>query len=101
LLQAFEESAAWVPLASLYDYVLVSGVQRSGDARGNYLIGCPLPNSSIEEWRMVVIVTEYTLFVTSWYDVIFTFANQRFGEVCGHNVHIQGPRGSCRSGRAV
>jgi len=41
LLQAFEESAAWVPLASLYDYVLVSGVQRSGDARGNYLIGCP------------------------------------------------------------
>jgi len=31
---------------------------------------------------MVVIVTEYTLFVASQYDVIFTFANQRFGEVC-------------------
>jgi len=35
----------------------VSGVQRSGDARGDCLIGCPLPNSSIEQWRMVVIVT--------------------------------------------
>jgi len=42
----------------------------------------PLPNSSIEQWRMVVIVTGYALFVTSQYDVIFTFASQRFGEVC-------------------
>jgi len=31
---------------------------------------------------MVVINTENALFVTSQYDVIFTFANQRFGEVC-------------------
>jgi len=45
---------------------------------------------------MVVIVTGYTLYVTSLYDVIFMFANQRFGEVCSHNVHIQGRR---RSGR--
>jgi len=37
-------------------YMLSSGVQRSGDA--------PLPNSSIEQWRLVVIVTGYTLFVT-------------------------------------
>jgi len=29
---------------------------------------------------MVVIVTGYTLFVTSQYNVIFTFANQHFGE---------------------
>jgi len=35
----------------------------------------------MEQWRMVVIVTEYALFVTSQYDVIFTFANQGFGEV--------------------
>ena len=35
----------------------------------------PLPNSSIEHWRTVVIVTGYTLFVTSQYNVIFTFAN--------------------------
>jgi len=35
---------------------------------------------SIGVWH--VIVTGYTLFVTSHYDVIFTFANQRFGEVC-------------------
>jgi len=31
---------------------------------------------------MVVIVTGYALFVTSQYDVIFKFVNQRFGEVC-------------------
>jgi len=49
---------------------------------GRVLGLCPLPNSSIEQWRMVVIVTGYTLFVTSQYDVIFTFANQRFGEIC-------------------
>jgi len=76
------------------DRQFFSGVQRSGNARGDYLIGCPLPNSSIEQWRMVVIVTGYTLFVTSHYDVILTFANQRFGEVCRHNVHIQGRRSS-------
>ena len=28
-------------------------------------LDAPLPNSSIEQWRMVVIVTGYTLFVTS------------------------------------
>jgi len=42
-----------------------SGVQRSGDAQGDCLIGCPLPNSSIEQWRMVVILTGYSLFVMS------------------------------------
>jgi len=36
---------------------------------------------------MVVIVTKYTLFVTSQSDVIFTFANDRFGEVCCHSMH--------------
>jgi len=29
-------------------------------------------------------------------DVILTFANQRFGKVCWHNVHIQGHRSSGR-----
>jgi len=47
----------------------------------------PLTNSSIEQWRTVVIVTGYTVFVTLWYDVVFTFANQRFGDVCWHNMH--------------
>jgi len=37
---------------------------------------------------MVGIVTGYTLFVTSQHDVILTFANQRYGEVCWHNMHI-------------
>ena len=45
---------------------------------------------------MVVIVTGYTLCVTSQYFVIFTFANQRFGEVCWHSLHIQGRRSSVR-----
>jgi len=49
-------------------------------------LDAPLPNSSIEQWRMVVIVTLYALFVTSQYDVIYTFANQRFGEVCWHSM---------------
>jgi len=61
---------------------VASGVQRSGDARGDCLIVCPLPIFSFEQWCTVVIVTEHKLFVTSQYDVIFTFANQRFGEVC-------------------
>jgi len=45
---------------------------------------------------MVVIVIEYTLFVTSQHDVIFTFAHQRFSKVCWHNIHIQGARSSGR-----
>jgi len=73
-----------------------SGVERSGDARGDCFIGWPLPNSSIHQWRMVVIVTRFTMFVTSQYDIIFTFVNQRFGEVCWQNVHIQGRRSSGR-----
>ena len=60
-----------------------------------------LPNSSIEQWCMLVIVTGYTLFVTSQYDVIFTFANQRFCDISWHNMHIQGRRSSGRAGGAV
>jgi len=37
---------------------ICSGVQRSGDAWGDCLIGCPLPNSNVEQRRMVVIVTD-------------------------------------------
>jgi len=32
-----------------------SGVQRSGDARGDCFIVCPLSNSNNEQWRMVVM----------------------------------------------
>jgi len=35
-----------------------SGVQGSGDARGDCLIGCPFPNSSIEQWRMVSLLLD-------------------------------------------
>jgi len=43
-----------------------SSVQRSGGCRGDCLIACPLPNSGIEHWRVVVIVDGYTLFMTSY-----------------------------------
>jgi len=39
----------------------------------------PLPNS-IEQLRMVHIVTGYMLFVTLQYDIISTFANQRLAK---------------------
>jgi len=45
----------------------------------------------------VVIVAGYTLFVTSQYDVIFAFANQRFGEVSQHDMNIQGRRSRGRA----
>jgi len=35
--------------------------------------------------HMVVICIWFALFVTLQFDVIFTFQNQRFGEVCCHN----------------
>jgi len=47
------------------------------------------------------LVTGYAMFVTSQYDVMFTFANKRFGEVCWHNMHVQGRRSSGRAGGAV
>jgi len=56
-------------------------LQRSGDARDDCLIGCPLLNSG-KAVAYGGLVTGYTLFVTSQYDVIFTFANKRFGQVC-------------------
>ena len=40
------------------------------------------------QWHMVVICIWCSLFVTSQFDVIFMFPNQRFGEVCWHNMHI-------------
>jgi len=47
-----------------------------------------LTNYSIEKWHMVVIVNGYMRFVTSQYHVIFTFANQCFGEFYWHILHI-------------
>ena len=41
----------------------------------------PLPNSNIEQWCIVVTVTGYALFVTSQYEAVLTYANQRFGKV--------------------
>ena len=40
------------------------------------------------QWHMVVICIWCTLFVTSEFEVIFTFTNQRCGEVDRHNMHI-------------
>jgi len=33
------------------------------------------------------LLLDNTLLVTSQYEVIFTFANQRYDEVCWHNMH--------------
>jgi len=41
------------------------------------------------QWHMVVIFIWCALFVTSQFDVVFIFPNQRFGEVCWHNMHIR------------
>jgi len=38
--------------------------------------------------HMVVICIWCALFVTSQFDVISMFPNQRFGEVCWHSMHI-------------
>ena len=40
------------------------------------------------QWHMVGICIWCALFVTSQFNVIFMFPNQRFGEVCWHNVYI-------------
>jgi len=50
-------------------------------------------------WRSLLL--DIRCFVTSQYGVICTFANQRFGEVCWHNVQIQRRRGSGRAGGLV
>jgi len=36
---------------------------------------------------LLLLVTRCALFVTSPYGVIFPFPNQRFGDVCWHNMH--------------
>ena len=40
------------------------------------------------QWHRVVICIWCALFVTSQNDVIALFPNQRFGEICWHNIHI-------------
>jgi len=42
----------------------------------------------IMQWHMVVISIWCALFVTSQFDVIIIFPNQRFGEVFCRNMHI-------------
>jgi len=44
---------------------VTSDVLRYGDVRGDCMIVCPVPNSTIDQQRMVVIVTGYTLFAMS------------------------------------
>ena len=40
------------------------------------------------QWYMVVVCIWCALFVTSQFDVVFMFPNQRFGEVCLHDMYI-------------
>ena len=60
---------------------VIFALQLPGDARDHCLIVCPFLHSSNEQWRMVVIVTGYTIFETSQCDVIFTFANPTFWRI--------------------
>jgi len=39
------------------------------------------------QWHVVVICIWCALFVSSQFDVIFMFPNQRSGDVCWHNMH--------------
>ena len=48
----------WASISTCIDN---SGVRRFGDVRSDCLIVCPLTHSSIGQWRMLVIVTGYTL----------------------------------------
>jgi len=58
----------------------------------------PLPNSSIEQWRMVVIVTGYTLFVTSHCDVIFRFATNVLAKFVDTTCIFSGAGAAVRQG---
>ena len=68
-----------------------SGVQRSDDARGDCLIGCPTPKL----WYWAVAYGGQR-FLWRHNMTSFTFAKQRFGEVCWRSMHIQGRQSSGR-----
>jgi len=50
-----------------------------------------LLNSSIEQWRLVVIVTGYTLFVTSQHDVILRFATNVLAKLLTQHAYLGTP----------
>ena len=54
-----------------------SGVRRNFSWGGGFI-----------QWHRVVICIWCALFVTSQNDIIVLSPNQRFGEVCWHNMHI-------------
>jgi len=60
----------------------ISGLQRSGDARGD----CLCPPTKFQYWA--VAYGGHYYWKCAVCNVIFTFANQRFGKVCWHNMHI-------------
>ena len=65
----------YVQLLSVYLICTVSTVAYAENFHGGVLV----------QGRMVVICIWCWLFVTSQFDVISMFPNQRFGEVCRHN----------------
>jgi len=52
--ERFQKQSRW----SNYWRLVTSGVQRSGDVRGNCLIVCPLPNSNIEQQHMASLLMD-------------------------------------------
>ena len=75
------------PFSCHVSIIVNSGVQRSGNARGDCLNLC-LP-AKFQYWA--VAYDSHCYCIRAVCDVItwrHTFANQRFGEVCWHNKHI-------------
>ena len=78
-----------------------SGMQRSGDARGDCLIGCP----PTEFWYWAVAYGGHCCWiyvvcdVTIWRHI--PVCKHRFGEICWHKMHILGRPSSGRAGVAV
>ena len=67
----------------LYDQ-LTYGIQKNFDQWRTQKIFM----GDFNQWHMVGICIWCAMFVTSQFDVIVMFPNQRFGEICWHNMHI-------------
>jgi len=82
-------SAGWMPArigrlsAGVGSAVSAQLWPPNSDARRKFSWGC-----FIQRHMVVIICIWCSLFVTSQFDAIFMFPNQRFGGVCWHNMNI-------------
>jgi len=73
---------------SINTFVKLSGVHRSTDVRDDRLIGCPPTRFSY--WAVVYGGHCYWTYAVCDVTMLrhIQVCNQRFGEVCWHNMHI-------------